>query len=42
MCVDLKVIVIIYRAMFPYNEEENDWISKNSNLETKFSIKGLF
>ena len=39
MYVDLRRIVIIYRGMFPYNEEENDWISGNINLETKFSKK---
>ena len=28
MCVDLKMLKIIYRGMFPYNDEENAWISK--------------
>jgi len=23
MCVDLKMLKIIYRGMFPYNDEEN-------------------
>jgi len=28
MCVDLKILKIIYRGMFPYNDEENAWITK--------------
>ena len=28
MCVDLKMLKIIYRGMFPYNDEENAWITK--------------
>ena len=28
MYVDLKMLKIIYRGMFPYNDEENVWISK--------------
>ena len=37
MCVDLIYLVIIYRGMFPYNDEENAWISGNTNSKTKFS-----
>jgi len=28
MYVDLKMLKIIYRGMFPYNDEENAWITK--------------
>ena len=28
MCVDLKMTMIIYHGMFPYNDEENAWITK--------------
>ena len=28
MCIDLKMTMIIYHGMFPYNDEENAWITK--------------
>ena len=28
MYVDLKMLKIIYHGMFPYNDEENAWITK--------------
>ena len=28
MCVEQKDLKIIYHNMFPYNDEENVWISK--------------
>ena len=41
MCVDLIYLVIIYRGMFPYNDEVNAWISGNTNSKTKFSNRSL-
>ncbi len=28
MCVELEKVVTIYHSMFPYNDDENAWISK--------------
>ncbi len=33
--------MIIYRGMFPYNDEEKAWISGNTNFKTKFSNHSL-
>tara|TARA_Y100000590_G_scaffold359859_1_gene415891 strand:- start:321 stop:533 length:213 start_codon:yes stop_codon:yes gene_type:complete len=42
MCVELENFVIIYLGMFPYNDEENAWISGNDNLKTKLPTRSFF
>ena len=41
MCMELEKLMIIYRRMFPYNEEENTWISNNANSGIKLAKHSL-
>ena len=41
MCVELENFVFIYLGMFPYNEEENAWISGTTKFNKKFSNHSL-
>tara|TARA_B110001450_G_C17393855_1_gene388826 strand:- start:166 stop:378 length:213 start_codon:yes stop_codon:yes gene_type:complete len=38
MFVELRFLIIIFNKMFPYNDDEIDWISKTS-ISTKKTLK---
>ena len=37
LCVELYNVLIIYLFMFPYNDDDNAWISKSSISKTQVS-----
>ena len=41
MWLDIEILLIIKRAMFPYNEVENDWISKIKRQPSTYKIKTI-
>ena len=41
LCVELYNVLIIYHFMFPYNDEENAWLSKSKKNTVKIKKHSL-